>query len=203
MSTPKEVKNIYQRILGIMADIDYIQKGSKKAGGMYTYVSHDQVSEAIHPLLVKHGVVVIPTVKSLVQDGNKTVMCLSVAFINADMPSDQFTIESWGYGIDTGDKGPGKCFSYSYKYALLKTFCLETGDDPDHDQDVKYEPAKISEEQFLSIQAYDNETTASYKAQVLKALKIKSYMELPAEKFDAFFDKLKSVYAERSARCGS
>lgn len=32
------------------------------------------------------------------------------------------------------DKGPGKAISYAVKYAYLKAFALETGDDPDHDQ---------------------------------------------------------------------
>ena len=57
-----------------------------------------------------------------------------------------------GYGIDPADKGIGKAISYSFKYALLKTFCLETGDDPDQDQSSKYEPAKPPEVE-LSLEA--------------------------------------------------
>jgi hypothetical protein len=44
-----------------------------------------------------------------------------------------------------GDKGPGKAVSYAFKYALLKVFCLETGDDPDNDANARYEPEKCQE----------------------------------------------------------
>ena len=31
--------------------------------------------------------------------------------------------------MDNADKAPGKAISYAFKYALLKTFALETGED--------------------------------------------------------------------------
>jgi len=74
-----------------------------------------------------------------------------VIFVNVDDPKDRTATTHIGYGIDSsekdgrisvGDKGPGKAISYAFKYALLKTFCLETGDDPDNDANSAYEPAK-------------------------------------------------------------
>lgn len=134
-------KNIYQRILGVMADVEYIQKGDKKVNNQYRFVSHDQVSGTLHPYLVKHGICVVPTCDFMKQDGNRTELKLKVRFVNADMPDDFIEMESYGYGIDTGDKGIGKAYSYAYKYALLKTFCLETGDDPDNDASSVHEPS--------------------------------------------------------------
>ena len=125
-----------------MAELDYIQKGPKTVNGQYRFASHDQVTAAIHPLLVKHGVVIIPSVEELTQDNNRTVVKLALIFRNVDYPNDSFYTFHYGYGVDTGDKGPGKAISYAYKYALLKTFCLETGDDPDFDANASYEPAK-------------------------------------------------------------
>lgn len=138
-------KNIYQRILGVMADVSYVEKGEKKVNNQYKYVSHDQVNSVLHPAFVKHGIVVIPTVVSMNQDGNRTSVCLRTDFVNADNPNEKIDVISWGYGIDSSDKGPGKAVSYAYKYALLKTFCLETGDDPDQDQNTKYEAPKVEE----------------------------------------------------------
>jgi hypothetical protein len=40
---------------------------------------------------------------------------------------------SYGDGIDTGDKAPGKAMTYSDKYSLLKAYKVATGDDPDKD----------------------------------------------------------------------
>jgi len=201
MSKEAQNKNIYQRILGIMSDVSYIQKDEKKVANQYRYVSHDSVSAVIHPMLVKHGIVVIPTVKEMLQDGNRTTMCLMITFINSDNPNESICVESYGYGIDTADKGPGKAYSYAFKYALLKMFCLETGDDPDHDQDAKYKPSNcISEEQLEMIQEYDVPELKDFKQQVLKYRKIKGYDELLAKDFDAFFAKLKEVYEQRTSK---
>lgn len=134
-----------QRLIAIMNDLHYIQKGSKMVNNQYRFVSHDQVSSAVHPLLVKHGVLVIPTVEESKQEGNRTEVKLLVSFANADNPEDSFHVRYFGYGIDSGDKGPGKAISYAYKYALLKVLCLETGDDPDQDASATYEPIKCLE----------------------------------------------------------
>ena len=151
------VPNIHQKIIDIMAELDYIEKGDKTVNGQYRFVSHDQVTAKIHPLLVKHRVTAIPSTEDLIQDGNRTTVKLLLTFTNADCPSDCFTTRFIAHGIDgggttkdgreipIGDKGPGKAISYAYKYAMLKTFCLETGDDPDNDANVAYEPEKCQE----------------------------------------------------------
>jgi hypothetical protein len=138
MGHMEKTLNIYQRILAVMEDLDYIQKGSAKVNGMYRFVSHDQVTAAIHPLLVKHRLVIIPTVENFSQevDGKglaKTTLWIEVCLINVDNPQESITIKSVGQGVDSSDKGIGKAYSYAYKYALLKAFNLETGDDPDND----------------------------------------------------------------------
>ena len=144
--TQEASKNVYQRILGVMADVDYIEKGSAKVNGQYRFVSHDQVTAKLHPFFVKHGLVSIPNVQSMQQDGNRTTIHIVVSFVNVDNPSDRIEINSWGHGIDPGDKGIGKAYSYAYKYALLKTFNLETGDDPDQDSKAVYKPEKSQED---------------------------------------------------------
>lgn len=134
-----ENKNIHQKILAIMAEVDYIQKGDKKVNNQYKFVGHDQVSAVFHKKFVEHGIISIPTVIEISQDGNRTQIMLNVKFINVDNPQDVLSVDFPGYGVDGGDKGPGKAISYAYKYALLKTFCLETGDDPDNDANAKHE----------------------------------------------------------------
>ncbi|MCK5445676.1 MAG: ERF family protein [Rhodospirillaceae bacterium] len=128
-----EPLNVHQRILAVMADIAYIQKGDAKVNGQYSFVGHDAVTAALHPLFVEHGMVVEPHVTKWHQDGNRTSVDLMVTFINVDDPEDRTSIASLGFGIDNQDKGPGKAVSYAYKYALLKMFALETGDDPERD----------------------------------------------------------------------
>lgn len=137
--------NIYQRILGVMGDLSYIQKGDKTVNGQYRFASHDQVTAALHPMLVKHGLLAIPSIMALEQEGNRTKAQISMNFINVDNPTETVSVVHYGYGVDSGDKGPGKAVSYATKYAYLKTFCLETGEDPDQDAKALYEPPKCLE----------------------------------------------------------
>lgn len=169
--------NVYQRVLAVMADIDYIQKGSKTVNGQYRFTSHDQVTAALHPHLVKHRLAVIPSMQDIVQEGNRTQIKLFVRFINVDNPIDEFTVSYPGYGVDSSDKGPGKAISYAYKYALLKTFNLETGDDPDNDVNACYEPPKCLEFDFLLPTMTDKEMAKLDKFLAHSSLSLKKHIE--------------------------
>ena len=100
--------NIYQRIQGVMSELDYVAKGDKTVNGQYRFVSHDQVTAKVHPLLVKYGIVIVPSVDDLKQENNRTIVRLLMAFKNVDDPYDTFGIYHYGYGVDSGDKAQGK-----------------------------------------------------------------------------------------------
>jgi hypothetical protein len=134
--------NLWQRIANAQKAVDYIQK-EKRNGMNYSIVSHDAVTAKVRPVLVENGVLYYPVDIQSAQDGNRTQVKLTVRFVNVDKPDEHFDVPSLGYGIDSQDKGPGKAISYAVKYALLKTLGLETGDDPDLDQNVKHEPVAM------------------------------------------------------------
>ena len=70
-----------------------------------------------------------------VQTGNTAIDRLTtvdVAYKIVDVESGEFeTIVSSGTGMDSQDKGIGKALTYAYKYLLLRTFAIPTGEDPD------------------------------------------------------------------------
>jgi hypothetical protein len=134
--------NLHQRLAKAMEKVTYIQK-DKKQGMRYSIVSHDVVTAKVRPALLEVGVVYYPIQVMHEQVGNRTQCSMSVRFVNIDEPEDCFDVETFGYGIDDQDKGPGKAMSYAVKYALLKTLGLETGDDPDMDQNVKFDDPNI------------------------------------------------------------
>lgn len=143
--------NIYQRLHAVMQEVDYVQKThSIDVGKGYKVVTHDAVTAKVRPSLVKHGVVYFPANLRVTQSGNRTETLIDVQFVNVDTPSEFILVPSVGYGIDTGDKGPGKAMSYAVKYALLKALGLETGEDADldpnaeDDEDNKPTPAKVN-----------------------------------------------------------
>ena len=52
-------------------------------------------------------------------------------FVNIEDPNEFVDIKTYGDGIDSVDKAPGKAMTYGDKYALLKAYKIITGDDPD------------------------------------------------------------------------
>jgi len=140
----EKILNIHQRIAQAMLKVDYIQK-EKRSGMNYSIVSHDAVTAKCRPILLEAGVHYYPYMVSPSQNGNRTECKMIVRFVNIDDPSDFINVESFGYGIDAQDKGPGKARSYAVKYALLKGRGRETGDDPDLDQNVVHEARDFNE----------------------------------------------------------
>lgn len=125
--------NLYQRLHAVMGEVSYVQKEDKKVNNQYSFVSHDAVTAKVRAPLVKWGVIYHPVNMATNQNGNRTEISLCVRFVNIDNPAEVLDVPSLGYGIDQTDKGVGKAISYAVKYALLKTFGLETGDDPERD----------------------------------------------------------------------
>ena len=134
--TDNTKRNIYQRLAAAMESVKYVQKDQPTNGLKYAIVTHDAVTAKVRPALLNEGVVYHPQNLTHTKDGNRTEVSLEVKFTNIDTPADFIVVPSFGYGIDNQDKGPGKAISYAVKYALLKALGLETGDDPDLDQNA-------------------------------------------------------------------
>lgn len=140
-----DTRSLHQRLHAVMERVDYIQK-EKKAGMRYSIVSHDSVTAKVRPFLVEERVFYHPQAMHYSQNGNRTEVSMVVRFVSVDNASDFIDVPTLGFGIDDQDKGPGKAISYAVKYALLKALGLETGDDPDTEQNVVHKPAQARPE---------------------------------------------------------
>jgi hypothetical protein len=139
VTEPAIDRNIYQRINAVQSEIGYIQKDRSVStgSGSYKATSHDVVIAMLRPHLIKHGIVVTTSLGGetnfdLPAEGSKQRLFSAefvVSFINIDKPDDRLMVTLPAHALDNGDKAPGKSISYATKYALLKTFALETGDD--------------------------------------------------------------------------
>lgn len=130
--------NLHQRLHAAMLEVKYVQKD--RAIGTYKVVTHDAVTAAVRPALVKHRVAYYPQNMVYVQNGNRTEMTVDIHFVNIDDRTDFIAVPSLGYGIDASDKGPGKALSYAVKMALLKALGLETGEDADDGTNTEHVP---------------------------------------------------------------
>lgn len=135
--------NLYQRIVEIRKKVDYIQKTKSVStgGGSYKAVTHDDVTGILREHMNTFGIVCVPTlVKSCANDKDTLAngerakqfrydATYSFDFVNADKPEEKLTIAIESHAMDNADKAPGKALSYAKKYALLKLFEIETGED--------------------------------------------------------------------------
>ena len=168
------VHSIVNKMLEVMKKVGYVQKDGKNEFHGYKYASEANLirkgAQTLigYPALIDAGLVLIPSVTSVTQDeyGNTHVM---MNFTLMDDEGCMYTFSGAGSGNDrnkngVGDKGIYKAITGATKYALMKTFLLETGDDPevvsDHDRGTvsqpKPEPEKpkgLNEDQKLLIKA--------------------------------------------------
>ena len=125
--------NIHQKILNVMSAIEYLNKDDAVKYGQTSYkaMSEEKVTTTVRKELIKQGLVVFPIKQDVVKDGNITTTNTTYRMVNVDDPTDYIDLASSGQGADTQDKGVGKAMTYSFKYLLLRTFAIPTGEDPD------------------------------------------------------------------------
>ncbi len=110
----------------------------------FDYVTGDDIVNESKRILIKRGILFIPTIDSHEQVENRTQVRVLAKFINVDKPEELFESFAIGYGCDGQDKGPGKAYSYACKYVLAKTLMLNTSDDIE-EFDEEFKPAQALE----------------------------------------------------------
>lgn len=146
------MKNVYQKILDVMSDVAYLAKDDRvETGGgkYYKAITEEKVTSAVRAALIKHGLVILPIRQTSTRTDEEvtafdkyqkrdvkkinriTSVDVEYRIQNVDDKDDYVTVQSSGTGVDTQDKGIGKAMTYSYKYMLLRSFAIPTGEDAD------------------------------------------------------------------------
>lgn len=135
--------NLMQRINEVRKAIGYIQKDKSVStgGGSYKAVTHDQVTAMCRAAMIENGIVCFPYLIAsnmnppmVNVDGTQAKQArydatYDFTFVNAELPDEKIVIRIESHAMDNADKAPGKALSYAKKYALLKLFEIETGED--------------------------------------------------------------------------
>ena len=146
----EKVLNIFQRMSAITNEIQRVAKNLNVGAGKSSYkaVGEADVLEAVKPAEEKYGVYSYPIESEIVESGTITSETVyqgqpiqrqqqfmrlrrKYRFVNVDKPEEFVEVDTYGDGIDSGDKAPGKAMTYADKYALLKAYKITTGEDPD------------------------------------------------------------------------
>jgi hypothetical protein len=144
----EKIGKIFEALGNIMREIDFIEKKEKNTFHKFNFRGIDTVMNAMHSLLAKNSVVVVPehlesaTIEKKTKDGGVAIhnrARYKYRLISTIDGSEVAGIME-GEGMDTGDKSTPKAASIALKYFLLQTFLIPTEErkDPDYDS---YEPA--------------------------------------------------------------
>jgi len=193
-------KNIISALNAVMNKVSYIQKTGKNSFHGYKYASEADLLDKLRPAMIEAGLVLIPSLKNYTvtdDHGNTTVMVeYTLAHTSGEIWPEK--IVAVGCGNDRakngaiGDKGIYKALTGANKYLLFKLFQIETGDDPERDDQpapivpTKQElPAKLPEPDLSDVTVEE----------------VEAYMKLALfaiNDYGSNLDELKSWWREES-----
>lgn len=193
--------NIYQKMSIATMEIQKVKKSLKVGEGTkseYKATKEADILNAVKPIENKLGIYSYPTDRKIISQDRITfntkygdvenfVIRLEITyrFVNVDKPEEFIEIKSYGDGIDSQDKAPGKALTYADKYALLKAYKVETGDEENQKpQAVK----KISKETDKDKQNENKELIIQYKdllfktdtseEKIIEYFKVKNFIDM-------------------------
>jgi hypothetical protein len=133
---------IHKQILAIMNECDSIAKGRKNIQQGYMFRGIDDVYQALHPLLAKHGIYSTSEIVDSKREErpskaggvlNYTILTIKYTFYADD--GSNVSSEVVGEGMDSGDKSANKAMSVAHKYALLQILSIPTAEPKDPEND--------------------------------------------------------------------
>lgn len=239
--------NIYQRMSAVTSELQRVAKNLDVGTGKSSYkaVGEADILDAVKPIEVANGVYSYPIIRRIIDSGTieneavdwnskekikKTQLFMRVEtiyrFVNMDNPAEFIETTTYGDGVDSQDKAPGKAMTYADKYALMKAYKITTGDDPDQNasEDLKKvntqkqgNKSAESEPPGDDVQAIRNKAidriqlgaleseikrTGANTGQICKLCKISYLSELSFENWDKLMKRLEKVPTKQKTDLG-
>lgn len=138
--------DIYEKMSAITAEIKRIPKNLTVGTGknQYKAVAEGDILAVVKDAEKKYKVFSYPHSHKIVDSrtlvtkndyGEKESQFVRIEavyrFVNMEDPKEFVDVNAFGDGVDSLDKAPGKATTYADKYALMKAYKVETGEDTD------------------------------------------------------------------------
>ena len=126
-------KTIFKKLLAVQSDLSQMGIGKSEWNDFskYNFRGIDQVYQVLSPILVNHGVIIMPNVQSVELSDVKTSggksSCRAVASVEYhffDESGNSVAMRSYGEGIDTSDKATNKAITAAYKYMIFQAYAI-------------------------------------------------------------------------------
>ncbi|MCL1615068.1 ERF family protein [Bacteroides sp. ET71] len=198
-------KNLYEKIQLVSNEIKNIEKNMTVGKGNYAYkaVQDIDVTLEVKQAEAKYRLVSIPIKQELVKseivrvvkDGGgeaiqyMDIVKMTLRIVNLDNTAEFVDVESFGRGLDPGDKGFGKASTYARKYALLNAYKIATGEDPDDTKSKEQTPVTVDEVKDAVINYMM--TDSAFTQNILSYFNVGSTDDMNAKQFQLAYNNLK------------
>jgi hypothetical protein len=131
--------NLREKFAEVRRRLGYVQKRGHNERHNYSYVTAADLAGSVGDILAELGVVVIPQLQSISTEIPRSSsdriarVVMNYRFVDA-RSGEELSVRVAGEGADAGDKAPYKAMTGALKYALLQSFLLATGDDPENER---------------------------------------------------------------------
>lgn len=131
---------LYAAMARASSKIGSVSKSGRNDFHRYDYATEADIVREVRATLAEEGICWLPSVISATTEelpGSKrgervTTVEIEIAWCHS---GGGVHLTRWrGQGADASDKGYYKAYTGAIKYALLKTFLIPTGDDPEQDE---------------------------------------------------------------------
>lgn len=213
-----EVKemNIFEKMLNITNEISSVNKNLTVGQGKSAYkaVGEADILKAVKELEFKYRVYSYPVNREVLEStmytttneyGEKNNIFSRIKttyrFVNIDKTNEYIETITFAEGIDTQDKGSGKAMTYADKYALMKSYKIITGEDPDQNpsedgykkKQTKTTNNKVTEVEAKSIYALMIRKGFDVIPVLEKNYGIKNTTDLTKEQYIAILNKCNTM----------
>jgi len=202
--------NLREKFAEVRRRLGYIRKRGHNERHNYSYVMAADLAGSVGDILAELGVVVIPQLQSISTEtprsSNERIarIVMNYRFVDA-RSGEELTVRVAGEGADTGDKAPYKAMTGALKYALLQSFLLASGDDPEDERgETRNGPGPerpITAEQVRELEALIEETGTQLE-RVLAYYKVSALSEMSEVSYRRALELLNRKLAKQNQENG-
>lgn len=198
--------NLFEKIQAVSNEVRNISKDMTVGTGSYSYkaVSDIDVTLAVKDAETKFKLVSVAVKQELInseviriqkknnEEGLTYVdtIKMTVKIVDLEDTTQFIEVESFGKGIDSGDKGFGKASTYARKYALLNAYKIATGEDPDANKSPDQTTAKLPSEKRVVVENYLLKNTNAH-TEMLKYWGVSDLKDLTDNQIETIYKSYK------------
>ena len=136
VEAPPVERTIYDAVLEVMDEAAWVSKTGKNNHMRYDYASEVDIISVYRPAMVRAGIFIRPLTIEIIErvlagKNHRIIAQLTYRIQGKTGVTGHIDVPVLTEGVDTQDKAAAKLYTQGLKIAMLQTFCVPRGEDPD------------------------------------------------------------------------